>query len=382
MRVGIVCFPTYGGSGIVATDLGRALAKRGHDVHFFSYSSLPRLTEFQANLWYHPVGMYDYPLFPHPYYTLNLASKVIEVVSQYELELLHVHYAIPHAISAVLARDIIGNDKLKVITTLHGTDITLVGRDPSFFPMTKYGVERSDGITVVSRYLEEETRREFSIERPIEVIYNAVDTEDFSPAVCEKEHGEVARLKDGRDFLLLHVSNFRPVKRVGDVVRVFERIRRDVSCKLILFGEGPEMPGVRKQVHEMGLEEDVVFLHRQETLPSLYACSDLFLLPSEYESFGLAALESMSCGTPVVASRAGGLPEVITHEKDGFLAPVGDVDAMAEFGVGLLQDGERLRQMGKNARKTAVERFNIVDTVQRYEDYYAKVLGNDAGGSE
>lgn len=376
MKIAIVCYPSHGGSGVVATELGKELAGRGHTVHFVSYQLPFRLDRFQPNVYYHEVDMPAYPLFKYPPYTLALINKLVELVEREKLDIIHAHYAIPHSFCAHAAREILGDCHVKVVTTLHGTDITLVGNDPSFSRITRFSMEQSDGITAVSRSLAEETCRTFNISRPVRTIYNFINTRRFF---------RLPGTRAGLGFLplgcrvLLHISNFRPVKRVPDVVEVFARVRRETDARLLLVGDGVQMLEAQAAVDRHGLREEVFFLGTQDKILPLLSAADLFLLPSEKESFGLGALEAMACQVPVIASCAGGLPEVIEHGRTGFLAPVGDVEAMAAFALEILGDEGRLRSMGEAARRRAEEYFDSELIVPLYEQFYQQML---AGGGE
>jgi N-acetyl-alpha-D-glucosaminyl L-malate synthase BshA len=367
MKIGITCYPTFGGSGVVATELGLALAKHGDDVHFISYAMPSRLNVLHERIHFHEVNVTPYPLFdPYPPYTLALATKMAEVAAYEKLDILHVHYAIPHAISAYLAKQIL-QSKLKVITTLHGTDITLVGRDESYLPITKFGIEVSDGVTAVSRWLKEETAKNFHTDKAIEVIPNFVDPARFrrtSPSF----------LAAPEEKLVCHVSNFRPVKRVMDVVETFRRIQEKVPSKLIMIGDGPDRSRAEAFARDHDLRDRIVFLGNVPNLEEVLGACDLFLLPSNAESFGMAALEAMTSEVPVIATRAGGLPEVVDDGVTGYLLPVGDVEAMAERGIEILSDDGLRRRMGKRARELAVERFDEQKIVPLYRELYSRVL--------
>jgi len=373
MRIGITCYPTYGGSGAVATELGLDLARRGHQVHFITYDSPFRLRGYSERVFFHQVEtrMGRYPLFDHFPYTLALASKQHEVVLREQLDLLHVHYAIPHATTAYLAREMLdGERSLRFITTLHGTDITLVGQESSFYAITKFSIEQSDGVTAVSSYLRDETYRAFGcVSCDVRVIPNFVNLQEYRPA----EPGCRTQIAPAGHKVITHVSNFREVKRVKDVVRVFARIRRAMPASLVMIGDGPERVDAESEARELGVNEDVRFLGRLDSVASVLQASDLFILPSQTESFGLAALEAMACGAPVVASRAGGLTEVIDDGENGILEPVGSVEAMGRRAVELLRDPERHATMRAAAIAKAQD-FSADRIVPMYEAFYEEVL--------
>ena len=374
MNIGITCYPTYGGSGIVATELGLELANRGHQVHFISYANPIRLDPGIPRIHYHEVEVFNYPLFQYPPYSLALASRMSEVAEAYDLDLLHVHYAIPHSISALLARQMLaGRRPLPFITTLHGTDITLVGNDRSLFPMTRFALEQSDGITCVSEYLRTKTRDVFNLDRPMEVIPNFVDTRRFlpEPSPTLREH-----LAPRGERILVHLSNFRQVKRAPDAVRVFAKVRAVMPARLLLIGDGQDRPEALHLAQTLEVKPDVIFLGKQDDVESLLAVADLLLLPSADEAFGLAALEGLSCGVPVVATNVGGVPEVVEDGKSGFLLPVGDVGGMADAALALLTDAPRYAEFRAAARRRAVEHFDIAQIVPRYEAYYRDILGS------
>lgn len=373
MKIGITCYPTYGGSGAVATELGLALAERGHEVHFVTYAQPFRLVGLHERVFYHEVEMEDYPLFEHPPYSLALAVALHDAARREELDLLHMHYAIPHAASAFLAREMLAAERrVKIVTTLHGTDITLVGLHPSFRAITRFSILQSDGLSAVSSFLKDETVRHFSVpEHRIEVIPNFVDTEVWRR---DREPCHRSKLAPEGQKIVMHVSNFRAVKRVQDVIAVFAQIRQTVRSKLVLVGDGPERPRALERAADLGLADDVIFLGRHASVEELLACADLFLLPSASESFGLAALEAMSCGAPVVASNAGGIPEVVEDGVSGFLFPVGAIDEMAAAGVRILSDEALRSRLSSAARAVAVERFSADAIVPRYEALYERVL--------
>jgi N-acetyl-alpha-D-glucosaminyl L-malate synthase BshA len=373
MKIGIVCYPTYGGSGVVATELGMGLAKKGHEVHFITYRRPARLTTFHENVFYHEVTGEDYPLFEYPPYDTALASKMVEVVKFENLDLLHVHYAIPHAAVAYMVKKILlreGRRYVPVITTLHGTDITLVGSNPAFKPVVEFSISKSDGVTAVSEFLKKATVSQFHIDNDIRVIYNFIDFERFKK--INKDHFKKAIAPNG-ERILVHTSNFRKVKRVEDVVQVFKKVYEKIPCKLLLIGDGPERRHVEDLCRQIGLCHEVRFLGKQDAIEELLAISDLFIIPSENESFGLSALEAMACEVPVISSEAGGLPEVNIHGQTGFLSPIGDVDGMAKHAIDILSDDAVLQKFRKNALAQA-GRFDIRYVLPQYEAYYQEVL--------
>jgi len=371
MRIGITCYPTYGGSGIVATELGMEMAARGHEVHFISYAPPIRLNPANERIHFHEVEVGTYPLFDHQPYTLSLAVKMAEVASSAQLDLLHVHYAIPHSVSAHLARQMSAPRRLPFITTLHGTDITLVGRDRSYLPVTRFCIEQSDGVTCVSEYLRRATVQTFGITQPIEVITNFVNCDEYRRVADPARRAEWA---PGGEPILMHLSNFRPVKRVTDVVEIFALVREKMPAKLVMVGDGPDRSAAEWLVERKGLGRDAVFLGKQDRIYEVLAQADVFLLPSELESFGLAALEAMACEVPVIATNVGGVPEVVTHGEDGYLVPVGDVAAAARYATALLGVPDRAHEMGQKARVNARKRYCSNDIIPRYEAYYRSVL--------
>lgn len=373
MKIGITCYPTYGGSGVVATELGKALALLGHEIHFISYAMPHRLSSFTENVFFHEVEMSNYPLFEHSLYTLSLTSKMVEVAEFENLDILHVHYAIPHAMSGYLAKEVLkrNNRKLKLITTLHGTDITLVGLEPSFLPLVKFSIEQSDGVTAVSRFLKEKTLTNYHIEKDIEVIHNFIDTEIYKP-VCNRQFKE--RVAPNGEKILMHTSNFRKVKRVQDTIQVLEKVKNDLPAKLVLIGDGPERSDCERMARELKLEKDVIFLGKQDGINDILSTADIFLMPSQSESFGLSALEAMACGKPVVSSSVGGLPELIIHNETGFIAEIGDIDRMAKYTVGLLTNEKKYSKFSENSRIRAVEVFETRIIVPQYINYYEKIL--------
>ncbi len=370
MNVGMVCYPTVGGSGAVAAELARQLAGRGHEIHVISYRLPFRFGDFQKNICLHEVDLASYPLFEHPPYELALAVKMAEAVRDHGIELFHVHYAIPHAIAGFLAQQMLGDDAPRMLTTLHGTDITIVGQDHSFFEITRFGIERSDGVTAVSEFLRRMTAEEFQIERPIDVIPNFVDLEHYSVAPADR-----SGIASADQRVLLHVSNFRPVKRPLDTVRIFERVSREVDAVLLMVGEGPERSSTQALARRLGVLDRMRFLGTQRDIGEIASMADVFLLPSELESFGLSALEAMACGVPVIGSDAGGLPEVVRHSESGYLLPVGDVEGMAARTIEILKDGERRREMGQAARHRVESLFRAERVVNQYEAVYARLLG-------
>ncbi len=378
MKIGITCYPTYGGSGVVATELGMELAARGHEIHFIAYAMPTRLNLSNDHIFFHEVEVTTYPLFDHPPYTLALAVKMVEVAESASLDLLHVHYAIPHSVSALLARSMMAPRRLPFITTLHGTDITLVGSDRSYLPVTRFSIEQSDGVTAISNYLREETIREFDIHRPIEVIRNFVNCDLYCRPKDQRRRSEWA---PNGEPILMHLSNFRPVKRVSDAVEIFALVREKMSAKLVLIGDGPDHGAVEHLVRQKKLGCDVFFLGKQGRVQDLLGLADLFLLPSDLESFGLAALEAMACEVPVIATNVGGVPEVVTHGVDGYLVAPRDVAAAAKYAIQILSRADRGREMGQQARIDARKKFCSNDVIPLYEAYYRKVLENSAAAS-
>jgi N-acetyl-alpha-D-glucosaminyl L-malate synthase BshA len=381
MRIGITCYPTYGGSGVVATELGIELAAMGHEVHFISYSQPFRLTGRNDGIFYHEVPVSSYPLFEFPPYDLALASRMAEVAEFCGLDLLHVHYAIPHSVSALLARQMLAERKrrLPFVTTLHGTDITLVGLDRSYLPITRYSIQQSDGVTSISNYLKEKTVGDFDVTRPIEVIPNFVNCDVYKPFADEEARAAARqRFAAPGDAILMHLSNFRPVKRLVDVVKVFAKVAAEMPAQLLLIGDGPDRSAAEWLAHSLGIQARVHFLGKQERVHELLPLADLMIMPSELESFGLAALESMACKVPAIATRVGGVPELIDDGETGLLYPVGDVEAMAAGAIGLLKDRDRLEAMREAGRKTAQKRFCSTLVLPQYVKYYESVLGAGA----
>jgi L-malate glycosyltransferase len=377
MRIGITCYPTYGGSGVVATELGIELAALGHEVHFISYSQPFRLNGRDDGISYHEVPVSSYPLFEFPPYDLALASRMAEVAEFCSLDLLHVHYAIPHSVSALLARQMLAtrNRRLPFVTTLHGTDITLVGLDRSYLPITRYSIQQSDGVTSISDYLKDKTLSAFDIKRPIEVIPNFVNCDLYTP-IADDEARAAGRQRFGEpgDAILIHLSNFRPVKRVVDVVKIFAHVAKELPAQLVMIGDGPDRSAAEWLAHDLGINSRVHFLGKQDRVNTLLPLADLMLMPSELESFGLAALEAMACRVPAIATRVGGVPELIEDGANGLLFPVGDVKAMAAGAVSLLKDRDRFQAMREAARKTAQTRFCSTLVLPRYVAYYESVL--------
>ena len=372
MRIGITCYPTYGGSGVVATELGMELAARGHDIHFISYAPPIRMNLSDPRIYFHEVEVASYPLFDHPPYALALATKMLEVFEAESLDLLHVHYAIPHSVSALLARAMAQPRRLPFVTTLHGTDITLVGNNRSYLPITRFSIEQSDGVTAISQYLLNQTIREFEIKRPIEVIPNFVNCDLYARTAADQSLR--AKWAPNGEPILMHLSNFRPVKRVPDTVEIFRLVRAKMPAKLVLIGDGPERGAAEYLVRKYRLQKDVYFLGKQNAVYEKLATADLFLLPSELESFGLAALEAMSCEVPVIATNTGGVSEVVEHGVDGFLVNPGEVAEAARYAMDILSRADRGREMGQTARAHAKKKFCANDVIPRYESYYERVL--------
>lgn len=373
MKIGIICYPTYGGSGVVATELGKALASVGHEVHFITYTQPPRLDFFSENIFYHEVSVASYPLFEYLPYESALASKMVDVTVNEQLDLIHVHYAIPHASAAYLAKQILKYKGIHVpvITTLHGTDITLVGRDPSFEPVVTFSINESDGVTAVSESLRDDTYSSFEILSNIEVIPNFIDLERFKKQ--PKEHFKLAICPNG-EKLLMHTSNFRKVKRIEDIIQVFAKVQKQVPSKLLLVGDGPERSGIEALCRDLGVASDVRFLGKLDTIEEALSLADLFFLTSEKESFGLAALEAMACEVPVISSDAGGIPEVNIHGVTGFVSKIGDIDDMVANTVKILKDEALHTQMKANALARAKD-FSLEKILPMYERYYEKIVG-------
>ncbi|MDX2002712.1 MAG: N-acetyl-alpha-D-glucosaminyl L-malate synthase BshA [Chitinophagales bacterium] len=372
MKIGIVCYPTYGGSGVVATELGKALADKGHSVHFISYKQPFRIDFFSSNMYYHEVNISNYPLFDYAPYETVLASKLVDVIKYEKLDLVHVHYAIPHASAAYLAKQILKEQgiHIPVVTTLHGTDITLVGKDATFAPVVTFSINHSDGVTAVSQNLKEDTLRYFKVEKEIEVIPNFIDFDRFSKT--NKEHFKKAIAPEG-ERILIHISNFRKVKRVRDVILIYQKVIEQIPAKLLLVGDGPDRTNAEQLCRELGICNGIRFLGKQDAVEELLAISDLFLMPSGSESFGLAALEAMACQVPVISSDIGGIPEINVHGVTGFMSSVGDVKDMARNAIFILSSEERLQQFKANAYQQA-QKFKLENILPMYERFYEKVI--------
>ncbi len=379
MKIGITCYPTYGGSGVVATELGIELATRGHEVHFISYSQPFRLAGRESKIHFHEVSVSNYPLFEFPPYDLALATHMAEVAEYYDLDLLHVHYAIPHSVSAMLARQMLARAgrRLPFVTTLHGTDITLVGADRAYLPITRYAIDESDGVTVISDYLRQKTVETFGTTREIAVIPNFVNCDIYvrNKAAAEQLRAQYAR-KDER--LLVHLSNFRPVKRVRDVIEIFARVTRKMPARLLMVGDGPDRSVAEWLAIQLKIHDRVHFLGKLDSIHELLPIADLMLMPSELESFGLAALEAMACEVPTIGTAVGGMPELIEHDVTGLLFPVGAVDEMSEAAIALLQNPEHMQAMAKAARRMAQQSYCASRIIPRYEQFYESVLRNSA----
>jgi N-acetyl-alpha-D-glucosaminyl L-malate synthase BshA len=376
LKIGITCYPTYGGSGVVGTELGIELAARGHEVHFIAYQQPIRLTTQHPQIFFHEVTVSQYPLFEYPPYDLALATRMAEVAEIYDLDILHVHYAIPHSVSALLARQMLAAmDKprrLPFVTTLHGTDITIVGADRSYLPVTRYSIEQSDGVTAISHWLKQVTLKEFDIRHEIEVVHNFVNCDAYRRDPKASENRAEYAGKDER--ILVHVSNFRPVKRICDVIEIFDRVHKVMPSRLLLMGDGPDRSQAEWLVSKKGLRKHVEFLGKVDRVSEKLSISDLMLMPSQMESFGLAALEGMACEVPAIATAVGGVPEVIDHGRTGFLAEVGDVETMSRYAIDILSDEKRLREMGMLARWEAQSRYCASKIIPEYEEFYKRVL--------
>ena len=375
MRIGITCYPTYGGSGAVAAELGVGLAKMGHVVHFISYGLPFRIISFFKNIYFHEVEMLEYPLFKYPPYSLSLSVKMSEVIESEKLDILHVHYAMPHATSAYLAQKMVGEDKIKYVTTLHGTDITLVGRHSSFYKITKFSIENSNGITCVSNYLKKSTEEIFKIKKDMRVIYNFVDTARYKRESLDRENVDFLKYIKKGDKVISHISNFRPVKKIQNIIKAFCKINREVQSKLLLVGEGPEAARCKIMVEKLKLEDKVFFLGRYDDIIPVLSASDLYMLPSNSESFGLSALEALSCSVPVIGTNTGGLPEVVIDGQCGYLCDPDDIKSLANRALKILCSEELAKKMGHEARKRA-KLFDSSIIVPQYINYYNEVLNN------
>ena len=373
MKIGITCYPTYGGSGVVATELGLELAARGHDIHFISYALPVRVSELSENIHFHEVEVLNYPLFDHPPYTLALASQMYNVAVNERLDILHVHYAIPHSVSAYLARAMMAERRIPFVTTLHGTDITLVGSNRSYLPITRFAIEESDAITAISEHLRQTTVKEFGIKRPINVIPNFVNCDVFHPQDNNSRRQDFAA---HGEKILVHLSNFRPVKRVTDVVEIFVRVRKQIPARLLMIGDGPDRTSAEWLAREKNVSDDVLFLGKQNQVQDLLRCGDVALLPSDLESFGLVALEAMACAVPCVCSKVGGLPEVVQDGVEGFLVPPRDVDTMAARALDILTNPELQKKMGEAGRRRALSEFCASKIIPQYEQLYQRTLEN------
>jgi N-acetyl-alpha-D-glucosaminyl L-malate synthase BshA len=376
MKIGIVCYPTFGGSGVIATELGKALAELGHQVHFITYSQPARLDFFSENLFYHEVTVSKYPLFDYPPYELALSSKLVEVITYEKLDILHVHYAIPHASAAYMAKQILASQgiHIPVITTLHGTDITLVGKDSTYKPVVTFSINQSDGVTAVSDQLRQDTYQHFNITKEIQVIHNFVDLRRFN--LKPKDHFKKAIAPNG-EKIIVHTSNFRKIKRIPDVIRTFSKILTQIPARLLLIGDGPERSSAEALCRELNIVNEVRFLGKQEAVEEILSISDLFLMPSEVESFGLSALEAMACHVPTIASNAGGIPEIVQEGVTGFMSPVGDIDSMAKNAIYILENEERLNQF-KHAAYVRAKEFDISRIVPLYESFYHYIIDKNS----
>jgi N-acetyl-alpha-D-glucosaminyl L-malate synthase BshA len=371
LKIGITCYPSLGGSGVVATELGKLLAEKGHQVHFITHNMPFRLGQYQKNIFYHEVEVNDYSVFRYPPYDLSLASKQAQVAKMQNLDILHVHYAVPHAICAYLAKQMVG-DHLKVVTTLHGTDITILAQDESLSDLIRLAINESDAVTAVSDDLIRETRQALGIVKPIDLVYNFVDRRVYYPRGCDVLRCDYA---EPHERILMHISNFRPVKRVSDVIDIFARVNEKIPSRLLLVGEGTELPKISNRVKELGLQNRVSFLGKQDEVAQIISLADIMLLPSEKESFGLVALEAMACGVPTVASNAGGIPELVTHGQTGYLAPVGDTVQMSEYVLKLLSDEALYQSFSQACVQRARDQFCVEQLTEQYEQIYYRILG-------
>ncbi|WP_433946467.1 N-acetyl-alpha-D-glucosaminyl L-malate synthase BshA [Paenibacillus sp. SN-8-1] len=374
LKIGITCYPTLGGSGVVATELGKLLAEKGHEVHFISHSVPFRLGAFQKNIFYHEVEVNDYYVFRYPPYDLSLATKMAHVAKREKLDILHVHYAVPHAVCAFLAKQMVG-DELKVVTTLHGTDITVLAQDESLKDLIRLAINESDAVTSVSEDLMKETREVLEISRDIDLTYNFVDKRIYYPRDIDSLRSDFAA---PNEKILMHISNFRPVKRVSDVVDIFSMVSKEIPARMLFVGEGPELPKIQCKIKQLGLEDRVHFLGKQDQIAQVISMADVLLLPSEKESFGLVALEAMACGVPTIGSEAGGIPELVSHGNTGFLAPIGDTRAMADYAIKLLTDAKLAEQISEACLVRARNEFSSDRITEEYEQIYYRVLGRKA----
>ncbi|USB34798.1 N-acetyl-alpha-D-glucosaminyl L-malate synthase BshA [Paenibacillus sp. YPG26] len=374
LKIGITCYPTLGGSGVVATELGKLLAEKGHEVHFISHSVPFRLGAFQKNIFYHEVEVNDYYVFRYPPYDLSLATKMAHVAKREKLDILHVHYAVPHAVCAFLAKQMVG-DELKVVTTLHGTDITVLAQDESLKDLIRLAINESDAVTSVSEDLMRETREVLEISRDIDLTYNFVDKRIYYPREIDSLRSDFAA---PNEKILMHISNFRPVKRVSDVVDIFSMVSKEVPARMLFVGEGPELPKIQCKIKQLGLEDRVHFLGKQDQIAQVISMADVLLLPSEKESFGLVALEAMACGVPTIGSEAGGIPELVSHGQTGFLAPIGDTRTMADYCIKLLTDSKLAEQVAEACLVRARDEFSSARITEEYEQIYYRVLGRKA----
>ncbi|MFC3524536.1 N-acetyl-alpha-D-glucosaminyl L-malate synthase BshA [Marinococcus halophilus] len=375
MKIGITCYPTVGGSGVIATELGKLLAEQGHEIHFITSAIPYRLTETSPNIYYHEVSVNQYEVFQYPPYSLTLASKMAEVVNREQLDVLHVHYAVPHAVCAILARDMTDHP-VKVVTTLHGTDITVLGHDSSLRDIIRYAIQRSDEVTAVSDALVNQTRHMLEVDRDIHTIYNFVDERVYAPKKDKKDLKKAYNI-DEDEKVLLHVSNFRPVKRVVDVVRTFAAVQTEVSCKLVMLGDGPDREKAWAEAKKLGVDQDVLFLGNQREVADYLHIADLMLLLSEKESFGLAALEAMACGVPVIGTDVGGIPEVVFHNETGYVVPLGAVELAAQQAVELLLDPDKMKRFEQRSLDVVEEHFSSSRIVTQYEEVYRRTMGDE-----
>ncbi|GAB4379833.1 MAG: N-acetyl-alpha-D-glucosaminyl L-malate synthase BshA [Calditrichia bacterium] len=372
MKIGISCYPTYGGSGVVATELGKNLARLGHEVHFMAYAMPYKLNVYFDKIFYHEVKVTDYPLFEYPPYSLALATKMVEVARYQTLDIIHAHYAIPHAVSAYLAKTMLADDHpFQVVTTLHGTDITLVGRDPSFLEVTRFGIDKSDGVTAVSQYLREKTIEIFQPKKPVQVIYNFIEEHPDQQKRCTELRD---RLAPSGEKIISHLSNFRAVKRVVDVIETAHLVLKKMPVKVMMIGDGPDRALAEARARELGIAQHVIFLGKQENVFLLLSSSDVFMMPSQLESFGLAALEAMACGVPCVTSNAGGLVELVKPGISGYTAPVGDVQQMADYVIQILEDEENYQKLSRTTREYAFDNFHVDKIIPQYVQLYEALL--------